>query len=75
MRLYAKHVLSPGFNIAGSNEAIEASKVLEKEMIVFPSTRMADSWTMPSGHVHVQTFSVLIMNFIVNVYNDTMLFE
>lgn len=58
VKVYAKQVLGPYFDIAKSEKAVKVNKLFLKKMAALPSLRRVDSWTGPPWNVPVQTIPV-----------------
>lgn len=75
VEVQAKHVLSPTYDIAGSEEAVEASNMFVREIADLLSSRRVESWTLWTGLVPVQAFLLHIIHLLENMYKDATLFE
>lgn len=73
MKVYSRKVFSLHFDIAGSVEAFEASKVFVRRKLL--RQKMVDSLAVLPALLPVQIFVVDIKNFFANVYIDATLFE
>lgn len=62
-----KQVLNTDYDIAGSKETAEESRVLVKELAAFALKRSAYSWSVLVGFVSTQTFPLYTMYFPRNV--------
>lgn len=65
--VYAKQVLQLNSDRTSSQEVVEASKMLMKEMSAITPRRRVDVWTLPSGLVPVQSFLGHTTYFFENV--------
>lgn len=75
VEVFAKYVLSPNSDIAGSKKALEASKEFLKETAALASKRRVYSCTVLPGPVSVQKFPVQTVRFFGTVGNDAKLFK
>lgn len=75
MDVYTKQVFSANSEITGSYEVVEARRELLEEMAALTSERMANSRTVPFGHIPGQISPVYMKHFVGNVYNDVSSFE
>lgn len=74
VQVYTRYVLSPGFNMTGSDSAIRASKTIMKEMSAQEFKRRVDSWTVTARPVPIQTSLLRIIHLLGNVYKDATIF-
>lgn len=75
MEVYIKQVLSADFDINGSDELVEASKVLVMKMAALGYKQTGNIWTLLPRLVPVQKFVVDVIRFLGDLYKDATLLE